>query len=70
MGNASKEQVRYMVCQILKLENKSLPKYLDVSDAISVALCHCNKLSSGISAKHLINWEDYVEKNPGRVRLQ
>jgi crossover junction endodeoxyribonuclease RuvC len=62
-GNASKEQVRYMVCQILKI--KSVLKSLDISDAIAVALCHYYKIIrfSGKSIK----WEDYVIQNPGKI---
>lgn len=37
-GAASKEQVNYMIKQLLKL--KELPAPLDVSDALAVAYCH------------------------------
>lgn len=40
-GAASKEQVSYMVTQILKL--KEAPKPLDVSDAMAVGLCYINQ---------------------------
>ncbi len=60
-GNASKEQVRYMICQIFKI--KKPPKQLDISDAIAVAMCHHNKLSNIKSSKYSLNWSDYVEKN-------
>ncbi|MBT5721409.1 MAG: crossover junction endodeoxyribonuclease RuvC [Candidatus Marinimicrobia bacterium] len=40
-GAASKEQVSYMVTQILKL--KELPKSMDVSDAMAVGLCYINQ---------------------------
>ncbi|MCD4650675.1 MAG: crossover junction endodeoxyribonuclease RuvC [Candidatus Cloacimonetes bacterium] len=40
-GNATKNQVRYMMQQILKL--KSLPSSEDASDALAVAFCHYNK---------------------------
>ena len=40
-GAASKEQVSYMVTQILKL--KDPPKPLDVSDAMAVGLCYINQ---------------------------
>ena len=40
-GAASKEQVSYMVTQILKL--KEPPKPLDVSDAVAVGLCYINQ---------------------------
>ncbi|MCI0714796.1 MAG: crossover junction endodeoxyribonuclease RuvC [Chlorobi bacterium] len=68
LGNASKEQVRYMVCQLLKI--KSLPKQLDISDAIAVALCHHNRLLNGVSRKKNHKWEDYVAKNPSKVKRQ
>lgn len=67
-GNASKEQVRYIICQIFKI--KKPPKQLDISDAIAVAMCHHNKLTNVKSSKYSLNWNDYVEKNPGRVRRQ
>ena len=40
-GAASKEQVSYMVTQILKL--KEPPKPLDVADAMAVGLCYINQ---------------------------
>ena len=40
-GAASKEQVSYMVTQILKL--KEPPEPLDVSDAMAVGLCYINQ---------------------------
>ena len=63
-GAASKEQVRYMVCQIMKI--KSLPKPMDISDAIAVAVCHHNKLLN-CSTRSRQKWEDYVEQNPKKI---
>lgn len=63
-GAASKEQVKYMVCQILKI--RSLPKSLDISDAVAVAICHSNKLIN-CSTRSRQKWEDYVEQNPKKV---
>jgi crossover junction endodeoxyribonuclease RuvC len=65
IGSASKEQVRYMVCKILGI--KSLKGSLDVSDALAVALCHYNKYLN----YHTYNqrWEDYVNRNPKRVKF-
>ena len=40
-GAASKEQVSYMVTQILKL--KETPKPMDVSDAMAVGICYLNQ---------------------------
>ena len=64
-GSASKEQVRYMVCQLLKI--KQAPKSLDVSDAIAVALCHYNKFIQYSSNGH--SWNEYVKLNPKRVKI-
>ena len=41
-GNASKQQVQYMVRAILNLE--TLPTPLDASDALAVGLCYLNQL--------------------------
>lgn len=40
-GNASKEQVKYMVTKILDM--KVEPKTYDEADALAIALCHFNK---------------------------
>ena len=37
-GNAKKEQLQYMVKAILKMQD--LPKPLDASDALAIAICH------------------------------
>lgn len=68
LGGASKEQVRYMVCSLLNI--KSLPKQTDISDAIAVALCHHNKMMNFTSNKKSVKWEDYVTKNPRKVKIQ
>jgi crossover junction endodeoxyribonuclease RuvC len=39
-GRAGKEQVQYMVQQLLRL--RTLPRPADAADALAVALCHCN----------------------------
>ena len=68
LGSASKEQVRYMMMQIFR--QKKLPKQLDVSDAISVALCHHYKLTSSGFNKRAWNWSEYIENNPGKVKIR
>ena len=40
-GAADKKQVQYMVKQILKID--SMPKSLDISDALAIGLCHINQ---------------------------
>lgn len=45
-GRATKEQIQYMVQQLLRL--KSAPRPADAADGVAVALCHCR--SSGLAA--------------------
>lgn len=64
-GNASKEQVKFMVCRILKMNTKV--KYFDIFDAAAVALCHHNKLF-GDNAPGYKSWKEYIRDNPSRVK--
>lgn len=63
-GAADKEQVRFMVKKILNIKEEH--KFLDATDALSVAICHLNKrnLLFGNSS----NWKDFIKNNPGRIK--
>ncbi|MBK6834981.1 MAG: crossover junction endodeoxyribonuclease RuvC [Bacteroidetes bacterium] len=64
-GNASKEQLAVMVQRLLGL--KELPKYLDASDALSVAICHHFQSKTISSAgKSFSNWKSFLGSNPDR----
>lgn len=65
-GNASKEQVWYMVRAILSLEDDEKPMMLDASDALAVGICHAHRLSNGVSKKH-DSWQAFVRDNPDRI---
>jgi crossover junction endodeoxyribonuclease RuvC len=65
-GNASKEQVAMMVGNILKFVE--VPEYLDSTDAIAAALCHYFQAVRPTSAPGPKSWEEYIRKNPGRIR--
>lgn len=67
-GNADKDQVWKMLQRIMSLEEK--PHYFDATDALAVALCHHYQSSSVIGklGKGLKGWEDFISKNPGRVK--
>lgn len=77
-GNASKEQVAFMLRKMVTLPNEKLSK--DATDALAVAWCHLMKssgiggsISSSSSGKlHQNNskgsWESFVANNPDRVR--
>ncbi|MFQ5568469.1 MAG: crossover junction endodeoxyribonuclease RuvC [Rhodothermales bacterium] len=66
-GNASKEQVWYMVRAILEITEKDPSLGLDASDALAVALCHAHRLAHGISTHSHKDWTSFVRANPGRV---
>ena len=73
-GNADKEQVWKMLQHILSLKNK--PRHFDATDALAVAICHhfqCKlPLQAPVVKKKILRkkngWEDFITKNPGRVR--
>jgi crossover junction endodeoxyribonuclease RuvC len=69
-GNASKEQVLKMLQQIVGF--KESPRFLDATDALSVAVCHSFQDKKPISTtkksrKAAAKWEDFVTANPRRI---
>jgi crossover junction endodeoxyribonuclease RuvC len=70
-GNASKEQVEFMVRSLLGLKpaDKKLP---DAYDALAVAITHaarCGKGGSSSSTRTSSkNWKQFVEMNPERIK--
>ncbi len=65
MGRASKEQVAYFLQNVFHLTD--LPKELDATDAIAVAICHFIQQSKPSYTKGFKNWEEFIKKNPGRI---
>ncbi len=59
-GAASKQQVMFMVNQILQLKKKK--KNFDETDAIAVALCHIQKIKRS-NKKHK-DWKSFIQENP------
>lgn len=66
MGRASKEQVSYFLQNIFHLTD--LPKELDATDAVAVAICHFIQQSKPVHDKGYKSWEEYIKKNPGRIK--
>jgi crossover junction endodeoxyribonuclease RuvC len=65
-GAASKEQVQYMVRAILRL--RSVPKELDATDAVAVALCHLTNIRPGTArGRASQDWKSYIANHPGRI---
>ncbi len=67
-GNANKDQVWKMLQMVLNIEKK--PQYFDATDALAVALCHHYQTTSilGKVGKGLKGWDEFITKNPGRVK--
>ncbi len=67
-GNADKEQVWKMLKVILSLTMENVS--YDATDALAVAVCHHYQGSSGPQGivKGLKGWEDFIKKNPNKVR--
>jgi crossover junction endodeoxyribonuclease RuvC len=63
-GNASKEQVAKMLMQIFSI--KEMPKLLDASDALAVAVCH--HYQNGALKSKAKSWEGFLKDNPGRIK--
>ena len=70
-GNASKDQVEFMVRSLLGLKpaDKKLP---DAYDALAVAITHAarfgNDRSPSAARKSVKNWKQFAEANPGRIK--
>jgi crossover junction endodeoxyribonuclease RuvC len=65
-GNASKEQVAKMLMMLFKIQE--VPKLLDATDALAVALCH--HYQKAASKTKSASWESFVKDNEKRIRKQ
>lgn len=64
-GNSSKEQVAAMLQTIL--EFSELPKFLDATDGLAVAVCHHFSRGVGEHNKNKNgNWDSFLKANPDR----
>jgi len=45
-----------------------LPKELDASDAVAIAVCHYLQLRNPVSKSGSKGWADFIKKNPDRVK--
>ena len=66
VGDASKEQVAGMLARMFDL--REIPKNLDATDGLAVAVCHYYQKGLEINQTGAKSWEQFVRKNPGRVR--
>lgn len=66
MGRAAKEQVAFFLKNMFCLTE--LPKELDATDAMAVAVCHYLQLRNPLTKSGVKDWGDFIKKNPGRVK--
>jgi crossover junction endodeoxyribonuclease RuvC len=62
-GNASKEQVAKMLMTLLAI--RELPKLLDATDALAVAVCH--HFQKGGTKSKASSWSDFLKAHPKRL---
>lgn len=65
-GNASKEQVAAMLMTLLNIDE--LPKLLDATDALAVALCHHFHEGRMQTRGRNEGWKSFIEENPDRLK--
>jgi crossover junction endodeoxyribonuclease RuvC len=65
-GNASKEQVAKMLMTLLAI--RELPKLLDATDALAVAVCHHFQKNNNGLAKG--SWAKFLSQHPDRVKAR
>ncbi|MCS6999561.1 MAG: crossover junction endodeoxyribonuclease RuvC [Bacteroidota bacterium] len=68
-GNATKEQVSYMVKSLLCIEET--PEFFDATDALAVALTHALRTDMPVAQRKrspATTWRQFIEENPHRVR--
>lgn len=63
-GSASKEQVARMLMTLLTI--RELPKLLDATDALAVAVCHYYQKGSPKSKNK--SWKSFLKENPRRLK--
>ena len=67
-GNASKQQVAYMVKHLLNFGGLGTDLTHDASDALAVALCHSHRESKdSVGGKMHRDWASFLRDNPDRI---
>lgn len=66
-GQASKEQVANMLKHLLGIPQEEMPRLMDATDALAVALTHYYETGKPAIAKGPKNWADFIARNPGRI---
>lgn len=65
-GAASKEQVASILSKMVNIQE--IPKDLDATDGLAVAMCHFYQDKAISVEKNYRNWEEFMRRNPDRIR--
>ncbi|WP_165022270.1 MULTISPECIES: crossover junction endodeoxyribonuclease RuvC [unclassified Dysgonomonas] len=68
-GKAAKEQVAYMLQNFLKIPDENMLKEMDATDGLAAAVCHFFQTNNPALDKKFTSWKDFINKNPGKVKL-
>ncbi|MCX7862522.1 MAG: crossover junction endodeoxyribonuclease RuvC [Bacteroidales bacterium] len=63
-GNASKEQMAVILQHLLKFSE--IPRLLDATDALAVAVCHSFQ-KNNITNKKIQTWDEFLKNNKDRI---
>ena len=66
-GSASKEQVAYMLRQMMKIPESSMLPWLDATDGLAAAYCHFIESSRPTSAGGAKSWKDFARQNKDKI---
>ena len=61
-GSASKEQVAYMLRQMLKIPQESMLPWLDATDGLAAAYCHFIESQRPPSHSNIRSWKDFARQ--------
>ena len=64
-GGSSKEQVAGMLVRLLSI--KEMPKHLDATDGLAVAVCHYFQKELLVGDNKVSGWKKFMTENPDRV---
>lgn len=67
-GSASKEQVAFMLKQILRIPEDNMPRLLDATDALAAALAHFYEAGKPLKGGGAKSWAEFIARNPDRVK--
>ena len=67
-GQASKEQVAYMLIRMLHIPHESILPLLDDTDGLAAAYCHFLQMGRPETNVRYHGWNDFIRKNPDKIK--